>query len=82
MEWLLAQAQTASPFVAVFCLVVSGLGFRVLWKQHQLDLKEIKGLNSAYTKAMTATARALERIASSAEKRKRVAQDRRGRVIP
>lgn len=82
MDWLIEQAKTASPFVAVFCLVFSGLGFRVLWKQHQMDLTEIKGLNSAYTKAMTATARALERIASSAEKRKRVAQDRRSRAEP
>ena len=83
MEWLLAQAQSASPFIATFCMVMLGLAARVLWvlwRQHLLDVKEIKGLNGAYTKAMTASARALERIAASAERRKRVAQDRRGRV--
>ncbi len=67
MDWLLTQAQTAGPFVAVFCLGVAGL----LWRQHLRDLRTIASMGSSMNRALTASARAMEKLAGKIEARRR-----------
>lgn len=69
MDWLLSQAQTASPFVAVFCLGACG----VLWHTHIKDQRTILSMASSMTRALLASARAMEKLA---------AEQRRGRTPP
>lgn len=64
MEWLIEQAKVASPFVAMFSLLVSGFAVKVLWAQHQQDQKTILELSAELKRSMTATARALARLAA------------------
>lgn len=64
MEWLLSQAQTASPFVAFFCLGACSL----LWRQHIKDQRTIASITLSVTRAMIASARAMEKL--SAEQRR------------
>lgn len=72
MEWILEQAKTASPFVAVFCLMVSGLAVKVLWGQHQRDQQTILSLSGELKRSMTATAKALAKLAAMIESSGRV----------
>lgn len=65
MDWLLVQAQTAGPFVAVFCMVVLSLVAGVLWRQHLRDQATILSMTESITRAMVASARAQERLAAS-----------------
>jgi hypothetical protein len=59
LNWLFEQARTASPFVAVFCL----LAVVVMWRQHRRDQDDIRELNRAFLRAMTATAAAQGKVA-------------------
>jgi len=61
MDWLLQQAQTASPFVAVFCLTACA----VLYRQHIRDQITILSMAKSQGEAMTSTAVALERMVSA-----------------
>jgi len=56
-EWLLTQAQSASPFVAVFCLGVCWL----LWRH-------ILFINSEHRKAETTFATSMLEMAKSVQK--------------
>jgi hypothetical protein len=67
MEWLLTQAQTAGPFVAVFCLGVAA----ILWRQHIKDQRTIASMGSSMTRALTASARAMEKLAGKIENHRR-----------
>ena len=63
-EWLGTQAQTASPFVSVFCLVIVGALARViskLWERHLRDQETIATISQASSAASNAVALALER---------------------
>lgn len=59
MDWLLAQAQSASPLFAVGALVALG----VLWRQHVQDQRTIKAMGDQMNRSMVATARALTKMA-------------------
>lgn len=71
MDWLLQQAQTASPFVAVFCLMALG----VLYRQHIKDQATIIAMAKSAGEAITKSAVAIEgltgMIRQSLEKRGR-----------
>ncbi len=56
-EWLTSQAQSASPFVAVFCL----LGLATLWRENLKKEKTILSLTQSFGAAMTSVAVALEK---------------------
>lgn len=56
-EWLTSQAQSASPFVAVFCL----LGLATLWRENLKKEKTILSLTQSFGAAMTSIAVALEK---------------------
>ncbi len=63
-EWLGTQAQTASPFVAVFCLFVMAVLARAitkLWDRHLKDQETIATISQASSAASNAVALALER---------------------
>ena len=63
-DWLLAQAQQASPFIAVFCLLMlagAGIVIRILYKQHLTDADALRVLASESTIALVRVARVLER---------------------
>ena len=67
-DWLGAQAQTASPFVAVFCLFMlggAGLVISKLWRQHLDDHLAIVAISKANTEANSAVAIAIERSTST-----------------
>lgn len=67
-EWLGTQAQTASPFVAVFCLIVVGALSSVvakLWNRHIKDQEIIVSISKSSSDANNAVALALERSSSS-----------------
>lgn len=63
MEWLIEQAKTASPFVAMFCLGVAAL----LWRQHLADQKKFDDMMATTNRAMVAAARALSKLATKIE---------------
>lgn len=68
MDWLLAQSQQASPFVAFFCLTVLGGGVlvvRILWKQLLFERAEHRKAEGAFTVAAVRTAAAVEKLATS-----------------
>lgn len=71
MDWLLQQAQTASPFVSVFCLTAAG----VLYRQHIKDQATILSIANSSNEAMAKAAVAIEGltgvIRQSLEKRGR-----------
>lgn len=71
MEWLIGQAQTASPFIAVFMMVVGGSAVLVLWKQHQKDQQRLESITAQGNRAMTAAAKALTKLATKIEATKR-----------
>lgn len=56
MEWLWQQAQTASPFVAAFCLGAATL----LWRQHVRDQATIISMSKSAGDAITKSAVAME----------------------
>ena len=58
MDWLLKQAETASPFVAVFSLGVAG----ILWRQHLKDARTVASLVASSNRAMIAATRAITRL--------------------
>ena len=63
-DWLGTQAQSASPFVAVFCLLMLGICgtvIRKLWQQHLSDHQALLAVSRASTEANTAVALAIER---------------------
>lgn len=68
MDWLLAQAQQAGPFVAFFCLTVSGGGVwvvRILWKQLLFERSEHRKAEEAFTVAAVRMATGMEKLAAS-----------------
>lgn len=68
MDWLLAEAKTAGPFVAAFCLVVLGGTVVVLWRQHLADQRTIASLTASSNRAMLSAARAMTKLATIIEK--------------
>lgn len=63
-DWLGTQAQSASPFVAVFCLVAVGVlvgVIRKLWIQHIEDHEAIMSISKASNEANSAVALAIEK---------------------
>lgn len=67
-EWLGTQAQTASPFVAVFCLLMLAICGGVigkLWKQHVADHETLLTVSQSAIQANTAVALAIERSTST-----------------
>lgn len=65
MNWLMTQAQQASPFIAVFCLSALGVVTSVLWRTHVKDTKTILEMSRSYGEAMNATSLAMERLTSA-----------------
>lgn len=61
MEWLLTQAQTASPLFAVGCLV----GMGVLWRRHNKDSDTILALSESNSKIAAACAVAMEKASNT-----------------
>ena len=58
-DWLGTQAQSASPFVAVFCLMMLGVCGAVitkLWRQHLDDHQALLTVSRSSTEANTAVA--------------------------
>lgn len=67
-EWLGVQAQSASPFVAVFCMMMLGVCGAIitnLWKQHIEDHQALLTVSRASTEANNAVALAIERSSSA-----------------
>lgn len=67
MDWLLAQAQGASPFVASFCLLSLGCTvavIKVLWKQINFERAEHRRSEEATTGAINKVATSLESLAT------------------
>jgi len=62
MDWLLTQAQTASPFVAVFCIIVLGTVVPVLWRRHLKDQDNHNRLSQAFLRSNVAQAKAMNAI--------------------
>jgi len=60
VDWLLQQAQSASPLFAFGALVALG----ILWRQHLKDQKTIETMSIQMTRSMVATARALTKMAT------------------
>ena len=60
-DWLWQQAQTASPFVAAFCLA----GMLVLFRLHIRDQATILSMMKSQSEAMIATAVAMEKLSGS-----------------
>jgi hypothetical protein len=61
MDWLLQQAQTASPFVAMFCLV----GLYAVIRQMQSERQDHREAEKAFTDASMANALAHEKQAAA-----------------
>lgn len=61
-EWLATQAQSASPFVATFCLVACV----VLWRKLNEKDAIINAFRESFFEAMTAAAVAMEKGSSAA----------------
>ena len=63
-EWLGVQAQNASPFVAVFCLMMLGIAGTIinkLWKRHITDHEALLTISNSSIQANNAVAMAIER---------------------
>lgn len=67
MDWLLTQAQSASPLFAVGALVALG----VLWRQHVKDQRTLEIMGQQMQRSMVATARALTKMATVIDRRSR-----------
>lgn len=65
MDWLTAQAQQASPFIAVFCMSALSVVTSVLWRTHVKDQRTILEMSKAYGEAMIASSVAMERLTSA-----------------
>lgn len=65
--WLLAQAQAAGPFVAVFCLGVAV----ILWKQLLFERKEHRTAEQNFTVAATKMAVSVGKLAAAVERPRR-----------
>lgn len=78
MDWLLQQAQTASPFVAVFCLTALGIVVPLLWRQHIKDQVTILAITKEGNEAMLAISVSMERLAGAFRSAKGAARSKRG----
>lgn len=70
-DWLVIQAQTASPFVAVFCLATTAGSVKVcaiLWKQLLFERTEHRKAEKDSTAASNRVAGAMEKLAAKWER--------------
>ncbi len=74
MDWLIAQAQSASPIVAFSCVLAFGGGLKViqiLWRQLLFERVEHRKAEADFTSAAVRTAVAVEKLAASVERPRR-----------
>jgi hypothetical protein len=64
MDWLLDQAKSASPFVAVFLLIVGGSTIGVLWRSLVKSQREVTELARGQNRVMMKFTRALDKLAN------------------
>lgn len=75
MDWLVAQAHSASPFIATFCL----LGLAAVVRLYLVERKLNRVDSRASTAAAVKTARVIERLAAGLERSQRRTRRRKSR---
>lgn len=68
IEWLWEQAKIASPFVAVFCMVATGIGTRIWLRREEQWRKTVESMGRAQTRAMLAQAKSSARLSASIQR--------------
>lgn len=69
-DWLATQAQQASPFVAVFCLIglgIAGLVIKALWNQLLFERQQHRTAEQAFTESSQANAVAHEALTGAVD---------------
>ncbi len=64
LSWLMEQAKTASPFIAVFSLSIGGSVSWVLWKQHQRDMRSLVSIGRSQARAMISVAQSVAKLSA------------------